>query len=366
MTENVIGLSLDLLTHPGETIKEVLEDRNMSQEELAVRTGYSAKHISEVVRGKKDISSEFANRLEYALNIPASFWMNLQNNYDKETFEINNLNNVDKEELNILSDLKDIIKYCEKENIIECNSKKEITLLNMRKFLNLNNLCSIPNLPIQQVAFRGSKANKVNIYVLYAWQKICEYFTSKENITKSFDAKKLETKYEQIKSTMFLSPMEMVEKLKEIFSECGVAFEIVQHFKGAPVQGFIQKRKDKVILCMTIRQSFSDIFWFTLFHEVGHLINDDFKNQYIDYQFIDSKEEQQADNFAKNVLINQEDYDLFLENSELNITNIRNFAISQNVLPGIVIGRIENDRNDYSFMTQYREKYKWCNEPNDN
>ena len=36
--------------------------------------------------------------------------------------------------------LKDIIKYCEKENIIECNSKKEITLLNMRKFLNLNNL----------------------------------------------------------------------------------------------------------------------------------------------------------------------------------------------------------------------------------
>ena len=113
MTENVIGLSLDLLTHPGETIKEVLEDRNMSQEELAVRTGYSAKHISEVVRGKKDISSEFANRLEYALNIPASFWMNLQNNYDKETFEINNLNNVDKEELDILSDLKDIIKYCE-------------------------------------------------------------------------------------------------------------------------------------------------------------------------------------------------------------------------------------------------------------
>ncbi len=51
--------------------------------------------------------------------------MNLQNNYDKETFEINNLNNVDKEELDILSDLKDIIKYCEKENIIECNSKRK-------------------------------------------------------------------------------------------------------------------------------------------------------------------------------------------------------------------------------------------------
>ena len=53
MMENVNGLSLDLLVHPGETLKEVLEEKNMSQEELAVRTEYSAKHVSEVVGEKK-------------------------------------------------------------------------------------------------------------------------------------------------------------------------------------------------------------------------------------------------------------------------------------------------------------------------
>ena len=143
MMENVNGLSLDLLVHPGETIKEILDERIMSQEELAVRTGYSAKHISEVVRGKKDISSEFANRLEYALGIPAHFWMNLQGNYDKEVFEINNINSVDTKELNILKDLKEVISYFENENIISCNSKKEMTVLNMRRFLNLNNLCKL-------------------------------------------------------------------------------------------------------------------------------------------------------------------------------------------------------------------------------
>ena len=201
---NVNGLSLDLLVHPGETIKEVLEEKKMSQEELAIRTEYSPKHISEVVRGKKDISSEFANRLEYALGIPASFWMNLQSNYDKEVFEINSLSNIEEKELNILKDLKDVIKFCENAEIIECNSKKEITVLNMRKFLNLNNLCSIPSLSIQQVAFRGSKANKVNVYVLYAWQKLCEYFTNKIKITNSYDIEKLKTKYEDIKRTMFL------------------------------------------------------------------------------------------------------------------------------------------------------------------
>lgn len=84
MMGNMNGLFLDLLVHPGETIKEILDERIMTQEELAIRTGYSPKHISEVVRGKKDISSEFANRLEYALDIPAHFWMNLQGIYDKE------------------------------------------------------------------------------------------------------------------------------------------------------------------------------------------------------------------------------------------------------------------------------------------
>lgn len=112
---------------------------------------------------------------------------------------------------------------------------------------------------------------------------------------------------------------------------------------------------------MTLRQSFSDIFWFTLFHEIGHLINDDFANQYIDYQFIESEEEKLADIFARNILINQNDYDNFIKNSNMSLDEIKRFAYSQNVKPGIVIGRIQNDINDYSFMTKYREKYKWSN-----
>ena len=84
MMENVNGLSLELLVHPGESLKELLEEKNMTQEELAIRTNYSPKHISEVIRGKKDISSEFANCLEYATGVPAHFWINLQANYDKE------------------------------------------------------------------------------------------------------------------------------------------------------------------------------------------------------------------------------------------------------------------------------------------
>ena len=99
MVEKMNGLSLDFIIHPGETIKEVLEDKKMNQEELAIRTGFSPKHVSEVVNGKKGISPSFAKSLEYVLGIPASFWINLQGIYDKEMLEYKEQEEIDENEL---------------------------------------------------------------------------------------------------------------------------------------------------------------------------------------------------------------------------------------------------------------------------
>lgn len=359
MMENVNGLSLDLIIHPGETIKEILEDKKMTQEELAVRTGFSSKHVSEVISGKKNISSNFANRLEYALGIPTSFWINLQGIYDKEILELEKKNNIEEKEFQVLSELSEIVKYCEKSDIISVDAARSMKILNMRRFLNVNDLTVIPNLPLQQVAFRRSSKLKVNLYVLYAWQKICQYLTDNILIEKKFDKKLLESRYNDIKKTMFLEANEMVTKLKEIFRECGIVFEVVKHFKGAPVQGFIQYRDSKVILCMTIRQSFSDIFWFTLFHEIGHLINDDITEQFIDYTFIDGKIEKKADEFASNILIPEKDYIDFKNKGKFDVESIKEFSNKHCVKPGILVGRIQRDLDDYRFLANLREQYIW-------
>lgn len=82
--QNIIGLSNDFIIHPGETLAEVLKDRKMSQKELAIKTGMTEKYISTVISGQENISSFFANKLEYALGIEKEFWMNLQANYERE------------------------------------------------------------------------------------------------------------------------------------------------------------------------------------------------------------------------------------------------------------------------------------------
>lgn len=84
MAENKSKVQVEFLIHPGETLKEILEDRGITVRELAKQAGASEHHIHRVINCQKSISAAFARQLEQALDVEACFWLNLQANYDKE------------------------------------------------------------------------------------------------------------------------------------------------------------------------------------------------------------------------------------------------------------------------------------------
>lgn len=360
MAKKIIGLSLDFIIHPGETIKEFLEVRNMTQEELAIRTGFSAKHISEVVNGKKDISPAFAKSLEYVFGTPMSFWINLQGIYDREMLEYNEQQEIDDVEIGIAKKLKDVIKYAEELNILP-KIKNDITsqIIELRNMCNITKLNYIHSLYANKVAFRKSQTIDTDIDILYAWLRICELYSKTQNVKCDYDEQILKNSIENIKKCMLLPKDKAVERLKDIFSKCGIIFQVVKSIKGAPVQGFIKKYDEKIILTMTTRRKFADEFWFTLFHEIGHLLNGDVNDtQFIDYQETKSQKEILANNYASNVLINEEEYIKFISEN-IDETKIKRFAKSQNVAPFIVVGRLQKDNNDYRMFYNLKEKYDW-------
>ena len=87
MAEKTTGISPELLIPPGETVEDVLEDRAMTKDELALSTGFSKSYIDGILCGSKPITENFAKTLERVFAVPASFWMNLQANYDAECAE---------------------------------------------------------------------------------------------------------------------------------------------------------------------------------------------------------------------------------------------------------------------------------------
>lgn len=355
---NTIGLSRDLIIHPGETLQEVLEDREMTQKELAIRTGMTEKHISTVLSGKKNISPSFAKKLDYALGIETEFWMNLQANYERELLEFEELNNISEQEVCVLKNLKEVITTWVSFGWLEENSNEANTVLDVRKIFGMSNLLDTTKMKYA-AAYRAQTKNNVDPYVLFAWQRMCEILTDNIDVAEEVDIDKLRKRIPDIKDVMFLRANHIQKKLTSIFAECGIAFRIVPNFKGAPVQGFIKKKEDgSLILCMTIRQKFADIFWFTLFHEIAHILNGDTKSIFVDFSTVSSEMETKADKLAGEMLIDSEAYKKFLSNKKYTTTKgIAEFAETQNVRDYIVQGRLMKEE---VIPWNARPRYEWA------
>ena len=342
------GLSRDMIIHPGETLKEVMEDRNMSQQELAYRTGVTPKHISTVLNGEKNITSSFAKKLEYAFNIDAEFWMNLQSDYDNELLEFDELHNISAEDISIFKKLKDDIAFIYKNNFLQRFSTLEEQILELRKYLNISELKSIPSL-VSSGAFRAQTSVNYDPYVLFVWQRICESLSEKAEATALSQADqraKLSEICPKIKELSLLPQERFITKLQECLSSCGIAFVIAPSFKGAPVQGYIKTAQNgKTTICMTFRQKRADIFWFTLFHEIAHFINGDSKQKFIDFESTENAREIKADTFAQNTLIEKDAYQDFVSKQNFSLSAIKEFSKRQNILPAILIGRMQNDKH---------------------
>jgi len=357
--QNTTGLSREFIIHPGETLLEILEDRNMSQKELAIRTGMTEKHISTVIHGQKSISAAFAKKLEYALNIEASFWMNLQANYDRELLAFEELNNISEQEISVLKSLKEVLECWSAFKWIDTDANPASVVLDLRMILGMSNLLDMPKMSYAAAYRAQNKNNTVDPYVLFAWQRMCELLTQNIQIADEMNINKLREKIPEIKQVMFMRGNQIQKKLTSIFAECGISFRIVPNFKGAPVQGFIKKLDDgSMILCMTLRQKFADIFWFTLFHEISHILNGDTKSNFVDFDSVSGEIEAKADRMAREFLIDSKAYKAFVQSEKYKTSHgIEEFAKSQKVRDYIVLGRLMKEE---LIPWKARTKYEWA------
>ena len=361
MAVKKIGISRDLIIHPGETIADILEERGITQAELAARTGVSSAYVSNVIAGKKGISANFAMALEYALGVSKSFWLNLQANYESELLEINEEQSITEEERNAREDLKEVVKYLRQRGMLPIGEKKDASILSLRKVLQISNIANLKEM-IPSGAFRMAANTTVNPYVLGAWIRLCQIAGNHKVIMTKFDRMCTADLISQLKCIMCQKDANLQQDLENVLRKYGIDFSVVRNFRGAPVQGYIsQKEEGMYQMVLTIRGAFADIFWFSLFHEIGHIVNGDIGKT---LKFIDDgndcDKESAANLFASNMLLSPESYKIFVQRGDFSIEAIQEYAKSQNVMPYIVIGRLQKEKYlDYRTYCNYKLRYKW-------
>lgn len=328
---------------PGETVQELLETRCMTQLDLANQTGINKKTINEIIQGKASITTSTALKFEYVFNISASFWLNLESNYRETLERKKDMEQIIKEE----KYLKDI-PYAEmaKRNWDYIDKTKDSfeKVINLRKFFSVASLNFGSELK-KNLACRKSENDNFSINTLYCWLRYGEIEANKETYPK-FNMELLKENAKTIRTYANNSFLNQLNLIKKILKECGVALVFEPHLPKTYINGVAYKiTPEKAIIMISDRGKKDDILWFTLFHEIGHLLKHSKKEIFID---MDNKEkneiEKEADDYAKNILIPNSIYNNFIkENRIINKSNIIAFSKKNNVHPGIVLGRLQKD-----------------------
>lgn len=340
-----------IATPPGATIKEQLVDRGMSQKEFSVRMDMSEKHISRLINGEVQLTPDVANRLEVVLGVPAKFWNNLEAIYREKLLKVQAENSMEKdEELARQLPYNEMSKYGWVPQTK--NSKEKVTYL--RKYFEVVDLSLIENTQITRIACRRLAITEKSDLALIAWAQEARLM-ARDITTAPINLNGLIKAIPQIRKMTMLKPDEFGSSLKKILSDNGIALVFLPHLKGSFLQGASFVDGNKIVVGLTVRGKDADKFWFSLFHELGHIILG-----HISYdKGITVEDENAADEWSRDTLISKEDFLCFTDKCNFTKLSILEFSKNQGVAPGIVVGRLQNEKYiSYNMFNDLKEQYE--------
>jgi addiction module HigA family antidote len=334
---------------PGETLEETLRAMDMTQAELAQRTGRPKKTINEIVKGKAAITPETALQFERALGIRASFWNNLERNY-RETLARLKEEKALRSQEEYLQELP--ISTLEKAGWIP---KKKSAVEKLQAFLNFFGVAGIKEWKARwmrpQAAYHKAAAFRSNPAMVAAWLRLGEIEASKVSC-KSYSANSFRASLGDLRKITVAAPNIFESKMKERCAASGVALLFVPELPGTHVYGATRwLNSNKALIQLSLRGKSDDHLWFAFFHEAAHILLHGKKEVFIEQQpdtkdggdAIDEKEKA-ANQFAGEFLIPGKEYNAFLQKEDFSLAAITGFAKELGIAPGIVVGRLQHDR----------------------
>jgi len=343
--------------HPGQILAEILSREQMTQKSLSDRTGISEKHLSQIINGEASITVETALLLENVLGGTASFWNNLEKNYQETKARLDR-SKVLKEEVQVLSRFP----YLElaRRGFVEQTTNREKRVENLWKFFGVNSLSYV--LTTETVAFRKRVSHNVKKESIAAWLR-CGELEAKKVELPDFSESKVKESLNTLKTLSIKNPMEYSRETIDILNKAGIALVFIEHFPGTGVSGAVRWVSNMPVIQLSLYYPWADVFWFNLYHELGHLVLHGKKEKFIEYDKTElapnQDKENEANMFASDMLISRKKYDEFVDAGVFNRRTITDFAQDNAIHPGIVAGRLCHEKHiDWKYASQLRPRLK--------
>lgn len=337
---------------PGETIKEMLDDRGMTQKELATRMGLTEKHISQLINGQVSLTLDVASRLESVLGVSIQTWLNLEAIYRERIYKVNEENRLMEEEK-----LAKAFPYGEmaKRGWVPQTRKAIERVSNLRRFFEVASLDLVWSAQPQRVAYRKLANTEKSDSATLAWLQRVR-LDARMREAKRIDEQKLKGKLPQIRAMIGKRLREFFPELQELLADCGAVLICEPHIQDSYLHGATFREGNKIVVGIAIRGRDADRFWFSLFHELGHIVLGHINSN----EKSGEEMEAEVNRFAEDALIPRRDWEGFVQLEQINVPGILNLSKKADIPAGIVVGRLQKAKYvGFDEFNELKEKYDW-------
>jgi len=335
----------DYAVLPGDTIREQMEHYGWSQQELATRLDTTVQTLNRIFKGEQPITLETATKLERVLGAPARFWNTLELNYRERITKL-------EDQKRLQSDLAWLTSIPYKELVsreaVPEASEPTARLAHALAFYGVANVKAWKDLwEKPAVAARRSQCFESQPGATSAWLRLGQ-LQAQELSCKPFDKAGFISVLEEARD--LTNRPDDLTKLVEKCAACGVAVTLVPEMPKAPWSGATMwLTTDKVMILLNLRGKAEDKFWFSFFHEAGHVLHDAKKDLLINDGSATDPREQRTNAYAAEKLIPASYNDRIRQAQTA--TDIKNLGNELGISPGIVAGR-------YQFLTKQWSAFK--------
>lgn len=331
---------------PGEILVEALEERGMSQADLGRRMARPTKTISEIATGKAAITPETAIQLERALGISAALWLGLESRYREALARERDLEDLGEHVAWLdLFPIKELVD----RKIIDRKAPRPEQAAALLAYFGVSSPVGWERFWGEAAAsYRMSQTQSVSPYAVAIWLREAEREVEGIELP-PYDPVRLRGLVPQIRSLTTSVVLSMaVEEARDLLASIGVGLLLAKGIRGAPASGAVRWIRSNPWILLTLRHRTDDHLWFSLFHEIGHLLESGRRKNVVEELRDDGlppTDEVAADAFARDALLPDFESSGLVREGRLDQGSIRETAAEYGVAPGIVVGRLERDRN---------------------
>jgi len=346
----------DYAVAPGNTLQEVMVSLDMNQKELAKRLELTEQTLNRIFKGEQPISYSTASRLELVTRVPAHFWNNLEAEYREQLAKIEERERLEAD----IEWLKTIpVKELVGRGCYESQAEKVSELRETLKFYGVSSVEAWRDIwDVPAVAARRSECFESRPGDASAWIRQGEIQAHSVEC-QPYDKKRFKDALSVIRRLTKETPDVFEPEMRRLCAESGVAVTFVREMKKVPWSGatkWLTPNKAMILLCL--RGKGEDKFWFSFFHEAGHVLNDSKKDLLINDGSHGDPREERANQFAADLLIpSKYNESIRCIRTKAEVVSV---AAELEVAPGIVAGRYQHLTRKWSYFKDLIRPLNWA------